>query len=539
MNRRGCVLIVDDDEDWCEELTEILQREGFQATSAPTIAKALELLDDAIYHVLVVDIRMNEADQANEDGINLLKELDSRGLSEATKVIMLSAYGTKERTRTAFKNFQVADFLFKEEFKKPMFLESVGNVFAEDVNVNLELEIHWQKGSSLEQAIQSLEIEGARVLRGTALYTLVATELEDLLCRLFYQAESILIRPLPVGQSGTGVLRIQPFYADGGAGQEVIVKFGDFRKVEQEYRNFKKYIQPFVGGGRHTMILDLRYTSHLAGLNYKLLGTANDALVDFREFYRHSDVPQIKEAIDRLFHETCSAWYGNRGNLQPLNLTENYQQLLSYTPQMLEKVLSEELHSVQGRNRLTFRNLTSHHTFTNPVLEMDGLSFICPTYICTTHGDCNPHNLLIDDTGHVWLIDFQETGQSHILRDVAMLDSALRFQLLRGEEATLDERLQMEEVLTNSEYFNHMEQLPLTLPFENKALAKVYAIIVHLRKLAHRLVEQNTSDNTDEYHIALFYTALNTLQFSSLAEVQREHALLSASLLVDQLECGR
>lgn len=538
MNRRGCVLIVDDDEDWCEELTEILQREGFQVDSAPTIAKALELLDDAIYHLLVVDIRMNEADQTNEDGINLLKELDSRGLNEATKVIMLSAYGTKERTRTAFKKYQVADFLFKEEFKKPMFLESVGNVFAEDVNLNLSLDIHWQKGSSLDLAIQKLEIEGAQISRGTALYAQIATELEDLLCRLFYQAQSILIRSLPGGQSGTGVLRVQPFYADGGAGQEIIVKFGDFHKVEQEYRNFQKYIQPFVGGGRHIAILGLRYTPHLAGLNYKLLGTANDAMMDFREFYRHSDVSRITGAIDHFFHETCSAWYDNRGNLQPLNLTKNYQQLLSYTREMLEKVLSEEFDSGECRNRLTFRNLRSYRTFTNPVLEMDGLSFIRPTYICTTHGDCNPHNLLIDDSEHVWLIDFQETGPSHILRDVAMLDSALRFQLLRAEEATLDERLQMEEVLTNSEYFNHMEQLPSTLPFENKAVAKVYAIIVHLRKLAHRLVEQNTSDNTDEYHIALFYTALNTLQFSSLAEVQREHVLLSASLLVDQLECG-
>ncbi|MFL5655248.1 MAG: response regulator, partial [Ktedonobacteraceae bacterium] len=133
MNRRGRILIIDDAEDWCEELTEILQREGFHAASAPTITKALELLDDAIYHVLVVDIRLNEADQTNEDGINLLKELDKRGLSEATKVIMLSAYGTKERTRTAFKDYQVADFLYKEEFKKTQFLESVTNVFAEKV----------------------------------------------------------------------------------------------------------------------------------------------------------------------------------------------------------------------------------------------------------------------------------------------------------------------------------------------------------------------------------------------------------------------
>src|SRR6266852_6659526 len=134
-------------------------------------------------------------------------------------------------------------------------------------------------------------------------------------------------------------------YGDGSDGQEVIFKFGDFRKVEQEYYNFKKYIQPFVGGGRHTTILDLRHTPHLGGLIYTLLGTTNDQLVNFREFYRHSDVPQIIGAIDQFFHETCSAWYDNRGNLQPLNLTKNYQQLLSYTPEMLEKVLSEEFHS--------------------------------------------------------------------------------------------------------------------------------------------------------------------------------------------------
>src|SRR5256714_2803120 len=233
MNRRGRILIIDDEEDWCEELTEILQREGFHAASAPTITKALDLLNDAIYHVLVVDIRMNEADQSNEDGINLLKELDKRGLSEATKVIMLSAYGTKERTRTAFKNYQVADFLYKEEFKKPMFLESVGNVFAENVNLNLALEILWQQGSSLEQAIHSLEIEGTRILRGTPLHAQVVTELEDLLCRLFYQAKSILIRPLAPGQSGTGVLRIQPFFTNGG-GQQEIVKFRDCRKVHHD-----------------------------------------------------------------------------------------------------------------------------------------------------------------------------------------------------------------------------------------------------------------------------------------------------------------
>jgi len=66
-------------------------------------------------------------------------------------------------------------------------------------------------------------------------------------------------------------------------------------------------------------------------------------------------------------------------------------------------------------------------------------------------------------------------------------------------------------------------------------LAKAYATIVHLRRLACRLAEHNPNDDISEYYIALLYNALNTLRFSSLQQIQREHALLSASLLVDKL----
>ena len=134
------------------------------------------------------------------------------------------------------------------------------------------------------------------------------------------------------------------------------------------------------------------------------------------------------------------------------------------------------------------------------------------------------------------MIDFQGTGQSHILRDIAILDSAIRFQLLPAEEATLRERLHMEEDLCSIERFSQVEQLAAKSPKENQALAKAYATVLHLRTLAGKLVERNPNADLSEYHIALFYTALNTLQFSSLADIQREHALLSASLLVDQLE---
>ncbi len=534
MNRQGRVLVVDDLEKWREQLVETLLRDGFYADAASTTAEVLQRLDETFYHLLLLDIRLVDADPSNQEGIGLLGELDKRGVSEATKVIILSAYGTPEQMRTAFKDHKVADFLSKDKFTKQLFLESVQQVFSKEVNINLTLDVHWQQVSGPEQAVLNLEVNGTRVKRNTPLQSRIAVELDDLLCRLFQQAESVLLRPLAPGQSGTGVLWAQPFYITGG-GRAMVVKFGNFRKIEEEYHNFKKYVQPFIGGGRSTAVLDLRRTPHLGGIMYSLLGATNDELEDFGSFYCHANVSQIREALDRLFLDTCSAWYANPGQLHPHDLTADYKQLLGFTPEKLEQALSEHLKSVQGKHKLYFKSLNSERAFTNPLLAMSGQSLVRPTYICTTHGDFNQHNLLIDKTGHTWLIDFQRTGQGHILRDIAKLDSEVLFQLLASEESTLEECLHMEEVLCSIKHFSQLEQLAANLPTENQALAKAYSTVVHLRILARKLVAQNPSDDISEYYIALFYNAVNTLRFYSLPPRQREHGLLCASLLADRL----
>jgi thiamine kinase-like enzyme len=428
----------------------------------------------------------------------------------------------------------VADFLSKDDFNNRAFLESVRQVFSKEVNINLELDVLWQQVIGPQQVVLNLEVDGIRLKRSPTLQSQVALELDDLLCRLFYEAESVLVRPLTLGQSPMGVLWVQPFYG-GGGGRAVIIKFGDFRKIEQEYSNFKKYVQSFIGGGRSTSILDLRRTPHLGGIIYSLLGADNDHLEDFGNFYKHADESQIRDVLDLLFLDTCSAWYANHGKLQPYNLTEDYQQLFGLTLEKLEHPLSELQRVVQGTQKLSFKSLNSERAFTNPFPGMAGPPLVRSTYSCPTHGDFNQHNLLVDSTGHTWLIDFQRTGQGHILQDVAKLDSEIRFFLLTSEEATLDERLSMEEALCSIERFSQVEQLPIRFTAENTALAKAYSTVVHLRTLARKLVAQNPSDDIGEYYIALFYNAINTIRFYSLPLGQREHALLCASLLADRL----
>jgi DNA-binding response OmpR family regulator len=535
MTRRGRILIVDDDADWRKTLVETLQQNGYISDAVEDVSQALQKLSTAIYHIVVIDIRLPN----NAEGIGLLQELDRHSLKEATKVIMLSGYGTMEHMRKAFKDYEVSDFLEKDKFGPQIFLESVKQVFARKAKINLELDIQWQMKSMADQVVSNLILNGKRVSRTSLSRRKLIDELEDLLCRLFHEAKMILVRPLAQGWSGAGVLLIQPFFMDGGRGQDLIVKFGEVNKIRKEHDNFQQHVQRFLRGGRSTTILDQRYSLHLGGIVYSLLGANNDELVDFADFYRDEDNSKIRDALDHLFLDTCGNWYDNRSKIQPLNLSGDYQRLFNYSPKKFEEILADELPSVHVEEKLTFTALNSIRKFTNPLSATDGLSFTCFTSTCTTHGDFNPHNLLIDQAGFTWLIDFEATEPAHILRDIAMLDSAVRFQLLREQEASLEERLQMEEVLCRTEYFSQIKQLANGFTTDNRALAKAYAIVIHLRTLAGNLVAHNQHDDISEYYIALFYNALNTLRFSSLGTVQHEHALLCASLLADRLNPDR
>ena len=89
----------------------------------PQLWPLLERLNESFYHILVADIRMEEIDKSNTEGMGLLGELEKSGLSEGIKVIMLSAYGTPEQMREAYIDHRVADFLTKDEFSRAIIFE--------------------------------------------------------------------------------------------------------------------------------------------------------------------------------------------------------------------------------------------------------------------------------------------------------------------------------------------------------------------------------------------------------------------------------
>jgi DNA-binding response OmpR family regulator len=537
MNNLGKILILDDKIEWQEALRDLLEQKGYSADVAGTYEEAIRCFSERIYHVAILDIRLKDGDPSNTGGMDLLRNLSPLRSLCSLGIIILSAFGTKPQMREAFSQFTVDDFQEKDDFDKTDFINKIQAIFSEKVRINLNLSIEWLSGDAV-QATSNLRFSDNTSIKKKSLnfQKLIADELNDLLMRLFNTSKSILLKPLKAGQSGSQVLWAKAFDPEMGGTAQLVVKFGDIKTIETEKENFEKYINPYVEGGRHTSVINVRYNQRLGGIVYKLLGTSDERLVSFSEFYQTATVDDVQEFFENLFLETCYSWYKNPGVEHPLNLTHLYLTKANITKEKLEGYLKGLKVSKSSDGKLTFKDLDEEVGFINPLNNFIEKDITIPTYKCIVHGDLNAGNILVDKSKKAWLIDFGGSEIGHILRDFAELDSVIRFQLLTGEQASLSERLYLEKSLVEVENFNQLSNLKNSFHTENEHLSKAFLSLINLRMLAAQILPNKKSDFS-EYQITLFFYALSSIRFASTLEtVQRQHALLSASVLAEHLK---
>ena len=106
------VLIVDDEAEIRESLEGILREEGYLVTTSATATEALELVRDADYDVVLLDIWLPD-----RDGLEALAEIRHLENSSIPEVVIISGHGTIESAVRATK-LGAYDFL-----EKPLSLE--------------------------------------------------------------------------------------------------------------------------------------------------------------------------------------------------------------------------------------------------------------------------------------------------------------------------------------------------------------------------------------------------------------------------------
>src|SRR5580704_16520105 len=90
------ILVVDDERSMRELLELVLKREGYSVHTAENGTRALELVRQNLYDLIISDVKMPDI-----NGIDLLMRI--REVSPDTMVIMITAFATVETARRAFK----------------------------------------------------------------------------------------------------------------------------------------------------------------------------------------------------------------------------------------------------------------------------------------------------------------------------------------------------------------------------------------------------------------------------------------------------
>ena len=101
------VLIVDDEQEIRDSLESILVEEGYLVTTAGSAGEALELIRDAAYDVVLLDVWLPD-----RDGLDVLSDIRKLDIANVPEVIIISGHGTIEAAVRATK-LGAYDFLEK------------------------------------------------------------------------------------------------------------------------------------------------------------------------------------------------------------------------------------------------------------------------------------------------------------------------------------------------------------------------------------------------------------------------------------------
>jgi two-component system nitrogen regulation response regulator NtrX len=101
------ILVVDDEPDIRRTLEAILAEEGYAVTTASTAAEALDLVRDAIFDTVLLDVWLPD-----RDGLDVLQEIRAMDGGSGPEVIIISGHGTIEAAVRATK-LGAYDFLEK------------------------------------------------------------------------------------------------------------------------------------------------------------------------------------------------------------------------------------------------------------------------------------------------------------------------------------------------------------------------------------------------------------------------------------------
>lgn len=129
MNRPR-ILVLEDEQQWVDYICHVLESDGYEVRPTSSLDEAWYWLERETFGLAVVDIRLIAHDTKEESGFEFIEEVRTRETLQDMSIIVFTAYGTVERSRKAFREYRVHDFIDKATFDPQEFKRGVADAIA-------------------------------------------------------------------------------------------------------------------------------------------------------------------------------------------------------------------------------------------------------------------------------------------------------------------------------------------------------------------------------------------------------------------------
>ena len=527
MTHHPRILLVEDDENAYDPILRWLKEEDYVVRLATSYAEAKSALETDHFHLAILDIRLTDEDSGNSEGegLQLLEDIEQLQLRDVMPTIVVTAY-----QQYALRAWELkADRLV---MKEPGYLRKLVTIVkelqAEKVQINFDLDYMSDSLNVLEEVAE--DVNWSMAERPST--KLLAPQVRDLFGKLFVDAHSLYVSKLKPGLTGAAVVRVQPTW-NGGVGRSYVAKVGRKDKVETERRNYEANVKHFLTGNSVAQT-DVRYSRHLGTLLYTFAESKGVALKEFDNFYHRTESADIIESLRALFKQTYRYWF------------DSPERVLVDVPSLYFDAFQLDSKKLVGRIQIVLPELDAEEEFIqltpgkdkvlNPIawLKLHQGECVIMVHKCITHGDLTGRNIMVDESGKCWLIDFYRTYKSHILRDFVILETDVKYRLM--SLLSLTDFLHLEEALLEADRRN---QPPILPPSYSNDARKAADVIFSLRQMAHKYARSFNNESNDarkEYLLSQLMGTLNVVRLRHISESRKLQALHSAVMLCEELD---
>ncbi|MEY3011320.1 MAG: hypothetical protein RIT45_55 [Pseudomonadota bacterium] len=378
---------------------------------------------------------------------------------------------------------------------------------------------------------------------------------------LFPREQSVRLQAISGGFSGAGVYRVTGRDRRGHEVAATVLKLGSRTNIADERRRFE--LVEGVLGNDAPSVRGLVEHGQRAGLKYAYAAMGGEGVRTFKSMWskllagdERAFGRRAPEAVlDTVFGGILGRFTAAR-RYEPLDLIPAYgfvdKQGALYSGQRVRdnsrRALADggghgwsitgdaadealQIPAFAGRPAQTLATPARFYDHTLPALR--GLLQHERHWVAYVHGDLNYANILVDDGGNVWVIDFAHAGRKHATRDLHKAESDLLFLLTQIErEAELGEAMAMIDALLAVQ--DLAAPLPETLPaLQSPALRRCWQLLRHLRGLLAEVV--GSERNPTHIALPMLCYAAQTIAYDEANAFQKRLALYTAARLGEQI----